>query len=359
MGENLQDIRLIRWIEDRWKATKHNLSSSGLPEPVLSQMGVDTSFERMKKDAPDPVLFFRERLCDLYGFPEKNVFLTTGGSESIQLMSLLAKTKHLPVFVGLPEYEPIFTVPESLGNPTHIAGFDSIEQLMETNSGKKAFFFSNPNNPLGNFHRNEFLQSIRERQFRSGGFMYADEAFLEFSFKTKPRSFYEDSTEILVNGSMTKFYGFSAFRVGWIVGPEEDMRTLRNLRNITGIRNPEYPLWIAGQFLENRRRFLERAEKIVRPNLEILRKFIKEHEALSWEEPASAAYALINYSYKMDSEKLCQDAFDQEKILIDPGDYFGAPGSFRLCFTEEPEKFKESLTALDSFLSGIPNQDIS
>lgn len=348
-----RDVRLIKWIDDRWRQTKHNLSSSGFPEPVLSDMGVDTSFERMKAEAPDPGLYFREKLCDLYGFDPNSVFLTTGGSESIQLMSLVARAKKLPVFVGLPEYEPIFTVPWNSGNITVTADFSDIEKKMEERSEAKSFFFSNPNNPIGNFHDPEFLQSIRDRQFRKGGFMYADEAFLEFSFKENPRSFYEDSPEIVINGSMTKFYGFSAFRVGWILASREITDFLPVLRNMTGIRNPDYPLWIAGQFLDNRDRFMERARRIMRPNLDLLSRFVEEHDRLSWVRPENAAYALIHYDYPLDSEELCQRVFEKEKVLIDPGDYFGSSRSFRLCFTDEPESFRDSMAALDSFLSGL------
>lgn len=351
-GDSPQPERLIRWIEDHWVGTKYHLSSSGFQEPSLEEMGIDTSFQKMK-GVKDLQGMFREELCSIYGFDPENVFITTGGSESIGLLSLLAKFRKLPVFIGLPEYEPIFNVPYNFGLNTHTSTFESVEGEMERVDGEKAFFFSNPNNPMGSLHSREFLQSIRERQFRNGGFMYADEAFLEFTLQDKLKSFYEDSDEIIINGSMTKFYGFSNFRVGWIVGPKPVMDTLRNIRNMTGIRNPEYPLWIATQFLSNRKKFMERARRIMTPNLDLLRKFMSEHDELSWAEPKHAAFALIKYSHSMDSEEFCRKAFQEEKIMIGPGDYFGAPRSFRLCFTDEPESFARSLGALESFLKKI------
>ncbi len=352
-GTTPEPQQLIRWIEDHWKGTVHNLSASGLPEPELSDLGIDTSFEHMKKDVPDTAEFFRNELCDLYGFEPENVFLTTGGSESIGLLSLLAKFRDLPVYIGLPEYEPIFNTPANLGIETHTAPFEQLESMMEKRSRPKALFFSNPNNPLGNLHSGDFLQGLRERQFRNGGFMYADEAFLEFTFQKKPESFFDNTEETLVNGSMTKFYGFSGFRVGWITASTEVVKTLRDIRNLTGIRNPEYPLWIAGQFLQKREKFIERARNILEPNLDYLRKFISEHDSLSWTEPMHASYALVRYDHGMSSEEFCKGAYDKEKILIGPGKYFGAEGTFRLCFTEEPGKFRESLGALDSYLSAL------
>ena len=80
--------KLIRWIEDHYTQAKHNLSSSGLNEPDFEALGINTSLADMKRDHIDPKNYFRERLCELYGFPEENVFLTTGGSESISLSPL-------------------------------------------------------------------------------------------------------------------------------------------------------------------------------------------------------------------------------------------------------------------------------
>lgn len=345
--------RLIRWVEDYWPGTVHNLSASGLPEPVLSDLGIDTSIENMKSEVPDTKAFFREELCRLYGFEPENVYLTTGGSESIGLMGLVAKYANIPVFVGLPEYEPIFNAPRNLGVDTITAPFEKLDGIMEKHHGPKALFFSNPNNPLGRRHSRDFLQSIRERHFGKGGFMYADEAFLEFTMKESPETFYEDSEEIVVNGSMTKFYGFSNFRVGWIAGPSKIVGKLRDIRNVTGIRNPEYPLWLAGQFLQKREWFMRRARRILEPNLAYLRKFVSEHEQLGWTEPTEGSYALISYKWKIGSEKFCKGAYEKEKVLIGPGEYFGSDGAFRLCFTEEPDKFRGSMEALDRYLSSI------
>lgn len=353
MAEYPMEQKLIRWIEDHYAQAIHNLSSSGLEEADFSSVGINTSLEDMQREKIDARQFFKERLCRLYGFPEENVFLTTGGSESISLLSMVAKAKHLPVFIGLPEYEPIFNVPQNMEMDTILAPFDKIEEMMSSRPGKKAFFFSNPNNPTGSLHDPEFIRGIRERQFRNGGFMYADEAFLEFTFQERPKSFYEDSPEVVINGSMTKFYGFSGLRVGWIVAPPDIVRTLRDLRNITGIRNPEFPLWIAGQFLDKRSWFMKRARDILEPNLQYLRNYMASHGELHWDEPRSGSYGLIKYTFGMKSEDFCRGALEKEKILICPGDYFGTERSFRLCCTEKPGKFRETLDALDSYLKTL------
>ena len=347
-----EDIRLFRWIRENAGKAGHNLSMSGFPEPVLRDMGINTSFEAMKRDAPDPESYFLDRLCSLYGYDRSSVMTTIGGSEAIFLLSLYAKFNEAEVFTGLPEYEPIFTVPRNLGVRTHTAPFAEVEEQFRDHNSTKAFFFSNPNNPLGKLHSSNYLNSVHDH-LKQDDFMYADEAFLEFTFREKPESFFRDSQRIIVNGSLTKFYGFSGLRVGWIAASHEVIGKLRMIRNSTGIINPEYPLWIAGQSLDNRSLFMERGRRILGKNLPALKKFVESNDSLSWEAPESASYAFIHYDFNIGSEDFCRQAMQNSGILLGPGDYFGVPASFRLCFTQEPEEFANSLEALGGFLAGL------
>lgn len=328
---------------------RYNLSLSGLPEPDFQSMGVNTSLEDMKREASSPDQYFKNILSDLYGYNPEEIFLTTGGSEAIFLISLMARSMETSVYTGVPEYEPIFNVPSNMGVRTATAAFDKLPEVLSSNKGKKAVFMSNPNNPLGNLHKPEYLKEIRG-SISSGDFVYVDEAFLEFTLKDRPESVYDGNADLMVNGSMTKFYGFSGMRVGWIVTSPEKIRVLDRLRDITGTRNPSYPLWIAGQCLLNRKRFQERARSVVEPNLRVLSGVMKNLPALSWEQPRHAPFALIKYSGNMESEKLCTIALEKYGIFLDPGDYFGQPGSFRLCFTGAPDEFKESMDVFSGFV---------
>ncbi|MEM0156526.1 MAG: pyridoxal phosphate-dependent aminotransferase [Thermoplasmataceae archaeon] len=344
-----QDVRLLRWIEERMHLARYNLSLSGLPEPDFQSMGVNTSLEDMKRETSSPDQYFINILSDLYGYDPAGIFLTTGGSEAIFLISLMARAMDASVFTGVPEYEPIFNVPANMGVRTVTAPFDKLPEILTSASGRKAVFMSNPNNPLGSLHDRKYLKDVRG-SVSTGDFVYVDEAFLEFTLKDRPESVYDGNPDIMVNGSMTKFYGFSGMRVGWIVTSPEKIRILDRLRDITGTRNPTYPLWIAGQCLLNRKRFQERARTVVEPNLRLLSSVVKDAPALSWVPPRHAPFALIKYSGNMDSVELCTAALEKYGLFLDPGDYFGQPKSFRLCFTGAPDEFKESMEVFSGFV---------
>jgi aspartate/methionine/tyrosine aminotransferase len=345
-----EDIRLLRWIEDKMHLATYNLSLSGLPEPDFKSMGVDTSLEDMKREAGNPEEYFRNILSDLYGYDPREIFLTTGGSEAIFLISLLAKSLDAEVFTGVPEYEPIFNVPANMGVRTTTAPFNKLPHVLSAAHERKAVFMSNPNNPLGSLHDRGYLKQIRG-SVSTGDFVYVDEAFLEFALEDHPHSVYDGEPDLMVNGSMTKFYGFSGMRVGWIVTTPERIRILDRLRDVTGTRNPSYPLWIAGQCLLNRKRFQERARSVVEPNLRVLSAVVQSSPALSWIPPGHAPFALIRYSGNIDSVDLCTTALEKYGLFLDPGDYFGQPNSFRLCFTGAPDEFKKAMEVFSGFVS--------
>lgn len=347
-----EDIRLIRWIEDNLRRARYNLSMSGLPEPDFKAMGVDTSLESMKSQAPDPARYFTEVLSELYGYDKKEIFLTTGGSEAIFLLSLLAKSMDSAVFTGIPEYEPIFNVPRNMGCNVRMSHFSTLPDEVSRYDGRRSVFLSNPNNPMGNSYSGGYIETLKESVSRDG-FLYVDEAFIEFRLETRPKSVYDGSPNLVVNGSLTKFYGFSGMRVGWIVTDSEKLRTLNVIRTITGTRNPDYPLWIAAQCLLNRNKFQERAKSIIEPNLRSLSRVIDKSGKISWEVPRDAPYALLRYDGGMDSQKLCNIALDRYGLFLDPGDYFGQPNSFRVCFTSKPSEFAESMDVFRKFIDEV------
>ena len=304
----------------------------------------------MKREAGNPEEYFRNILSDLYSYDPREIFLTTGGSEAIFLISLLAKSLDAEVFTGVPEYEPIFNVPANMGVRTTTAPFNKLPHVLSAAHERKAVFMSNPNNPLGSLHDRGYLKQIRG-SVSTGDFVYVDEAFLEFALEDHPHSVYDGEPDLMVNGSMTKFYGFSGMRVGWIVTMPERIRILDRLRDVTGTRNPSYPLWIAGQCLLNRKRFQERARSVVEPNLRVLSAVVQSSPALSWIPPGHAPFALIRYSGNIDSVDLCTTALEKYGLFLDPGDYFGQPNSFRLCFTGAPDEFKKSMEVFSGFVS--------
>ncbi|MCL4341390.1 MAG: aminotransferase class I/II-fold pyridoxal phosphate-dependent enzyme [Candidatus Thermoplasmatota archaeon] len=346
--------RLISWIVRNSEKAKHHMSLSGLPEVVFRDFGIKTDLGEMKGSIHHMEEELTDTLSGLYDIPQRNMIITTGGSESIFLISHYAIRNGFRISVGLPEYPPIFSVPEQLGSRVMKIPWASLGEGNFKGGQKNALFFSNPNNPQGDLRVSPESEDMLPLKPGKTNLVYADEAFIEFGFGDKPRSLYHCADGMVINGSMTKFYGFSNLRVGWIAGPVSMIQELRNLRSITGAQNPVYPMWIAKQALLSRSRFQDRARQIIHENLRVLRKFVQDHEELHFiGNPTNSSYCLIGYDFSMRSEDFCEALLKEQGVLLSPGDYFGTERSFRLCFTQRPGEFAESLSAFEGFLEKV------
>lgn len=353
MGNEYKMDRLISWIVRHSRDAKYNMSLSGLPEVIFHDFGINTDPGNMKRSIEDVEKDLRETLSELYEIPERNLIITTGGSESIFLMSQYAIRNGFTIHTGLPEYPPLFFVPEELGAHVVKMPWESLGGRSAGN-GKRALFFSNPNNPQGNIRVEPGRADMLPWKPSQSDLVYADEAFIEFAYGPKPRSLYHIADGMIINGSMTKFYGFSNLRVGWIAGPERLISQMGVIKSITGAQNPVYPMWIAMQALQNREKFQARAHSIINENLNALNRFVNHNEHLHFiGKPTSSSYCLIGFDYETGSEKFCEELLRETGVLLSPGDYFGTERSFRLCFTQKPEEFSDSLSIFQGYLDRI------
>ena len=344
---------LIRWIVEQSPKCRYNMSLSGLPEVNFQDFGIDATYHQDDGDRNTAMKELRETLSNLYKIPEKNLIITSGGSESIFLLGKYFIDRNFRIIAGKPEYPPLFTVPESIGSAVIRVPHTDVMESLNKHGKDTVLFMSNPNNPLSTYRdRNSMMEWIPSGPEKP--WVYTDEAFLEFRMQNRPESLFSEDRNIVINGSMTKFYGFSNLRVGWIAGPEHLIRQLNILRSITGSQNPSYPMWIAKQCLENRVKFQKRAKDRIGGNLPILRNFLTKHRELEMEaDPGYTSYCFIKYSYGMDSEKFCSELMKKKGVLLSPGTYFGVDGRFRLCLTQEREEFSESMDELASFLENL------
>ena len=149
---------------------------------------------------------------------------------------------------------------------------------------------------------------------------------------------------------MTKFYGLGRLRVGWVVADRDTARRLLYAKWAVSGHDSDYSLWIATQVLRQRRRFVQRARRIHAKNAKLMRRFIEETKAVS-AELGAAPFCLVHYKKGPGSVALGKAVLEKTGVLVAPGDFFGAPKAFRLCFTCEEETLRLGLEKLSSFLN--------
>ena len=332
---------LFDWILSLGPTAKYNLTSSGLPEPELHAMGVDTSFEHFAAGEDTYEKDFAEEVARIYHVDPGNVMITAGGTEAIFLAySVLGAGR---VVVPLPNYPAMFTVPRALG--MRVGYLSSRGRL-----GGAMLGLTDPNNPSGKALNGASVDALVESSKRGGGIVYINETYREFCFTSRPGTHFDGSGQVVTSGTMTKFFGLGRLRVGWLLADSRNTRRLAYAKWATSAHDSHYSLWIASQVLRNRSRFIERARRICEGNARLVRRFMEETRGIS-SDLGVAPFCLISYKNALASVPLARKILEKTGVLVAPGDFFGAPSSFRLCFTAGEATLKKGLGALSDFLN--------
>ena len=340
---------LFDWILSLGPTSKYNLTSSGLPEPDLKAMGVNTSFERFRAEKPPHERAFAEEVARLYKVEHENVVITNGASEAI-FLAYSALGEGAKALVPLPNYPPMFTVPGALGMEVKnsfrsTAGF-----------GRAMLGLTDPNNPTGK--RLDAVVYGLAGAAKGTLTAVVNETNREFTFEGGPRTHFRQGGNTVTANTMTKFYGLGRLRVGWILAGEGEARRLLYAKWAVSGHDSEYSLWLAVQVLRRREAFVRRARRICAANRDLVRRFLKRTEGVS-AELGPAPFCLVAYRRGLGSVALARRFLKEAGVLVAPGDFFGAPKTFRLCFTADEGTLQGGLEALSDFFNESPPSERS
>ncbi len=77
----------------------------------------------------------------------------------------------------------------------------------------------------------EIAQSVGAR-------VLVDEVYLDLLFENAPETAFKLGDEFIVTNSLTKVYGLSGLRCGWIIAEPELIRKIYRLNDLFGVNNP-------------------------------------------------------------------------------------------------------------------------
>lgn len=293
----------------------------------------------------------------------ENVLVTIGGSEAIFLaMQALVQPGAL-VLVCDPVYQPLRSIPEALGAmiETHsyaeADGFKpdvkSLIARLSTSPKPDLLILNTPHNPTGNVISEEALAAILSAAKENQIQVLADEVFVGISHgQARIRSALQLDSSVLVVGSLSKVYGLSGLRVGWLAGPAHLITRCKQSRHYTTIAPPKIVQELATMAVRNCEKILDRTRDIVRKNYSTSRKWLEQHADLfDWVEPQGGLVMLVKFRRVPNTNEFVRKLALEKKVFLIPcSTTFGMPeGYLRLGLGTDPDTLTEGLERLSKF----------
>ena len=342
----------MHWSKTQSRA-RFNLATSGVAPFSLRELPVRLETLEINGDSSYGHAPLQKAIATHHGIDPDCVVESAGTSMANHLAMAAIIEPGDEVLIEHPAYGPILDVAHYL--QANVKRFsrrekngwainpDEVRRCVTPKT--RLIVITNLHNPTSVLTPEPVLREIGEIARSNGALVLVDEVYLDAVYENTPRSSFHLGPEFVVTSSLTKAYGVSGLRCGWILAQPDlawKMRHLNDLYSATPVHPGELLSVVAFQHLDLLR---ERARRIVEADRKLLRDFLKQQSAISAVE---TKWGTTSFPRLVDGDV---DAF-LERLRTEfntsavPGRFFEMPDHFRIGMGVNTEMFAEGLNRI-------------
>jgi aspartate/methionine/tyrosine aminotransferase len=336
------------WAKLRSNA-QFNLATSGVAHWKLRDLPIrieDLEINGISKYGYGPLQQILAKHC---GVAEDRIVAATGTSMANYLaLSVLLKPGD-EVLIEEPTYELLLAVAAQTGATitrfarTHESGFalDPAAIRRAVTPRTKLIVIANLHNPSSALTGEDTIRAIGE----IGPRVLVDEVYLDAAFERAPRSAATMGDQFVITSSLTKVYGLSGLRCGWIVADPDLARAMWRFNDLLGVI-PAHMAELASVIAFGE---LPRIGANVRARLDKNRTAL--HRFLDSRAELDAARFPCGTTcfpklLRGNVDKLCELLRTRYDTTVVPGSFFEMPDHFRIGIGGDFEPLEEGLRRL-------------
>jgi aspartate/methionine/tyrosine aminotransferase len=264
------------------------------------------------------------------------------------------------VLVERPTYDPLLTILDFIGAKVSRferraekgfrLGLGELERKLTPQTRLVAL--CNLHNPSSALVDENTMRQVGEMAARVGARVLVDEVYLDTLFDQPERSAFHLGPNFVTTSSLTKAYGLSGIRCGWILAPPELVRRMWQIVDFT-YGSPVHPAELMAVIvLDNLSLVRDRARALLEPNRVLVNEFLAQHPQLDC-EPSRAGTTVFPRLKAGNAEAFVKLLREQFETSVVPGDFFEQPQHFRIGFCGAKEALRGGLERLDAALSSF------
>lgn len=341
-----------------------NLATSGVAGYPLAQLGISAEGLEINGDSfygYEPLL---NAIASRYQVSSDCV-ITAAGTSMANHLALAATTEPGDeVLIEQPTYELLLSTARYLG--LEVKRFvrraannfqpdlGDLEPLISRRT--RLVVLTNLHNPSGAQMSDDKLRAIGKAAKQAGARVLVDEVYLEMLFENHPRTtFHFDQETFLVTNSLTKAYGLSGVRCGWVIAAPELVRRMWHINDLHAA-TPVFPgEQISVVAFQKLKQVAARAKTLLNANRKLLREFLDSRRDLDyfWPEHGTMVFPRLKGG---DASDLCALLREKFATSVVPGSFFDAPGHFRIGVGGETDSVRLALKQLELGLEALAGQ---
>lgn len=327
----------MQWAKLRSTA-RYNLASSGVLSVSRDEFPLAANELEINAAGGYGWAPLLQAIAQHTGAPENCIVTAAGTSMANHLAMAAVLEPGDEVLIEQPAYSLLVEVAQYLG--ARISRFtrriengfriDPAEIAGRAGAATRLIVLSNLHNPSGALLSGETLRALAEVARGVGASVLADEVYLEMLFDGETRAAFRiDPQSFIVTSSLTKAYGLSGLRCGWVLARPEIARRIWLLNDFFGVNAAHLAECASLTALQRLADFRERARRLLTANRALLDQFLDSRADLDTFRPPGGTIVfprLRNGAARGFIELLCT----KYETSVVPGEFFEMPEHFRI-----------------------------
>src|SRR2546421_4164484 len=347
-----QSSAYMLWAKTRSHA-RFNLASSGLMNYPLSEL--DVSLADLELSGPSWYGYepLQQAIAAKCGVTTDCVVAATGTSMANHLVMAALLQPGDEVLIEQPTYELLLSTARYFGADVkrfarpfaHNWRIDTAEIERQISTRTRLVVLTNLHNPTSGDVNEETLQAIGELARSVGARVLVDEVYLDALFEQTPRSAFHLGAEFITTNSLTKVYGLSGLRCGWVLAEPEMAKRLWHLNDLFGVIPAHAAERLSCLALEHLDGIAAHARHLLETNKRVLNSFFSTRDDLDWmrHEYGTVSFPRLKQG---SADRLCALLAEKYETSVVPGRFFEMPQHFRIGIGGETENLREGLERL-------------
>jgi len=301
----------------------------------------------------------REAIGERYGVPVDQVVAADGTSMAnfLALAALIGPGDE--VLVEHPTYDPLLGAASFLG--ADIKRFDrkprdgfrldvsAIEQVLSPKT--RLIVITNLHNPSGALAEESELRALGDLAAKVGARVLIDEVYLDSAVPPRPSAVHLGPQFVITN-SLTKVYGLSGLRCGWIFAEPQLAERMWRVNDLFGVNQAHPAERLACIAFEHITEVLGDSPTMLERNRQIFNSFVGSRSDIQCVRAEHGITAFPHWDGG-DTQRLDDHLREHYDASVVPGRWFEMPEHFRVGFGMPTSDFQAGLSRLESALDDL------
>ncbi|PKP79982.1 MAG: pyridoxal phosphate-dependent aminotransferase [Alphaproteobacteria bacterium HGW-Alphaproteobacteria-18] len=367
-SSNENVLSFAHWVRDMLTLMRSGnpgtiaLFESSVPEPVdmlgdvirtAFRDGFPSSYKSVfMRNNPD----VGEHLAARYGVPEESILCTTGATTAIDMIytallspgdRILVETPGFDIFANMARDHGVHADFYRREGPDFDISVDGILEALHPDT--RMVVLTNLHNPSGVYVSDVALITLARVLAQKGVLLVLDEVYRDYLDSAGPGLDPAEHDNVLRISSLTKIFGLSTLRCGWIIAGQALLRRLRDYSERADFNVSRLSHCVAAEVLARADLFDQWRNDMMNAARPVAAAALGEMAGQGLIHPGVTLQGCTCFPQLIgveDTRSLSQWLSAKHGVVVVPGECFSTPGYLRVGYGLPPERLGEGLARL-------------